>query len=284
MSTLKLENIKHENSTTDNMVMDSDGSVSVTNKLGIGTTTPQTSLHMKGELTIDGGSTEAGPKIYRDYGSAPDIRFFTHGGTKDNPTTKASGQNAGQIHFHGHDGTDYQLRASMEVLIDGAVSAGNVPMRIQFLTGNSGTRSVALKIDNNGNVTKPRQPAFYAGGGSAGAQTNGAIITAWSEFHDATNSHSNGRFTAPVSGFYAVSMGIRSQGTGANAGTMYAQVWKNSSGAQGLSAIEVYPGMSTEHHRGGGYIYLNANDYIEIYAGSNVHIDNSDHFAVTLLS
>ena len=39
MSTLKLENIKHENSSTNNMVMNSDGSVSVTGDLAVDTNT-----------------------------------------------------------------------------------------------------------------------------------------------------------------------------------------------------------------------------------------------------
>ena len=137
-----------------------------------------------------------------------------------------------------------------------------------------------VNIDSSGRVTMPSQPAFYASGGGGGI-TNGTIITNWVEKHDASNNHTNGRFTAPVAGYYAVSMGVRSIN---GSSTIYAQIHVNGGGALGLSAIEVKPSMATEHHRGGGYYYLNANDYVEVYAGSNVHTDGSDHFAVTLLS
>ena len=52
MSTLKLENIKHENSSTNNMVMDSDGSVSTTGNASVGGT-----LGVTGAVTASSGLT-----------------------------------------------------------------------------------------------------------------------------------------------------------------------------------------------------------------------------------
>tara|TARA_X000001036_G_scaffold371505_1_gene358564 strand:+ start:1026 stop:1661 length:636 start_codon:yes stop_codon:yes gene_type:complete len=55
MSTLKLENIKHENSSTNNMVMNSNGSVSVTNNATVGGT-----LGITGATTASGTLTSTG--------------------------------------------------------------------------------------------------------------------------------------------------------------------------------------------------------------------------------
>ena len=55
MSTLKLENIKHENSSTNNMVMNSNGAVSVTNNATVGGT-----LGITGATTASGTLTSTG--------------------------------------------------------------------------------------------------------------------------------------------------------------------------------------------------------------------------------
>ena len=44
MSTLKLENIKHENSSSNNLVLDSDGNVTINGNVGIGTSSPSDKL------------------------------------------------------------------------------------------------------------------------------------------------------------------------------------------------------------------------------------------------
>jgi hypothetical protein len=223
---------------------------------------------------------EVGPHTYRSGNSGNDFRFFSTNGTFSSPTAKTNGSAVGQIHWHGYDGGAYRQMASIEVKVDGAPSTGYVPMRMELKTGGS-SKQTAISMSKDGYVNKPSQPYFYAGGASSGAQTNGAVITGWSEFTDNDNNHSNGRFTAPIDGFYHISFGVRSQNASSY---IYAQVRKNGAGAAGISAIEVQPGMATEHHTGGGYLYLSKNDYIEIYAGNNTHIDNSDHFAVVLVA
>ena len=55
MSTLKLENIKHESSSTNNMVMASNGSVSVTGNISVGGTLTNTGL-----ITASGGVAVGG--------------------------------------------------------------------------------------------------------------------------------------------------------------------------------------------------------------------------------
>ena len=154
---------------------------------------------------------------------------------------------------------------------------GGLKMRVR--QHNNPTMLTGISINSNGHVTTPNQPALNCRG-NGGAQTSGAVITSWIEVTDRANNHSNGRFTAPTAGFYLVTYGIRSQNSSS---TMYAQLWKNGAGYAGASAIETLPGMNTEHHMGGTQLYLNQNDYIELYAGNNVWIDGSDHFSVSLI-
>ena len=102
MATLKLENIKHENSSTNNMVMDSDGSVSITNKMGIGTSTPDYALTVEGTshprvrinstdntasglfMHVSNGGSQTGSATVRVDGSG---NYSVYNGTSSSPLT-----------------------------------------------------------------------------------------------------------------------------------------------------------------------------------------------------
>jgi hypothetical protein len=71
-------------------------------------------------------------------------------GTYDIPTTVFNGDELGRIVSAGHDGTGFVLSSSVEIVVDGAVSAGIIPSRIDISTSNStGTRAVKASIKSS---------------------------------------------------------------------------------------------------------------------------------------
>jgi hypothetical protein len=120
---------------------DEDGNV------GIGTTDPETKLHVVGLLQMK-SSTEGGPHVYRDNDNAPDIRLYSTKGTFASPTAKSEEGLLGQIHWAGYDGTSYTTGANIYGVVDGSVSTGVMPTRIEFRT-NANPR---LIVKYNGNV------------------------------------------------------------------------------------------------------------------------------------
>ena len=135
--------VRAKNNTT-RMVVTGGGHV------GIGTTSPTSPLHVSGQTRLE-SSGEAGPHTYRDGNSGNDIRFFSTNGTLANPTAKTNGSAVGQIHFHGHDGTAYEQRASIIATVDSTPSTGNMPMRLTFMTGTT-SNVERMRIDSLGNV------------------------------------------------------------------------------------------------------------------------------------
>ena len=135
--------VRAKNNTT-RMVVTGGGHV------GIGTTSPTSPLHVSGQTRLE-SSGEAGPHTYRDGNSGNDIRFFSTNGTLANPTAKTNGSAVGQIHFHGHDGTAYEQRASIVATVDSTPSTGNMPMRLTFMTGTT-SNAERMRIDSLGNV------------------------------------------------------------------------------------------------------------------------------------
>jgi|13_taG_2_1085334.scaffolds.fasta_scaffold18179_2 hypothetical protein len=118
--------------------------------VGIGASNPVSKLHVSGQTRLE-SSGEAGPHTYRDGNSGNDIRFFSTNGTLANPTAKTNGSAVGQIHFHGHDGTAYEQRASIMATVDSTPSTGNLPMRLTFWTGRQSNQE-RMRIDSLGNV------------------------------------------------------------------------------------------------------------------------------------
>jgi|9_EtaG_2_1085328.scaffolds.fasta_scaffold06643_4 hypothetical protein len=122
----------------------------------------------------------------------------------------------GNIHFG--NSTDTSL-ASIRATADGATDAG----KLEFNTEKTGAAiEVAMKIDSNGNVTKPLHPVFKVGlSGTASTNASANTDIVWNESSGSyaflnggvTLNTSNGRVTVPVAGKYWVSVKLRSEGT-----------------------------------------------------------------------
>jgi hypothetical protein len=124
---------------------------SANDRVGIGTTDPETKLHVVGLLQMR-SSTEGGPHVYRDNDNAPDIRLYSTAGTFASPTAKANGGLVGQIHWAGYDGSAYVTGAQIWGVIDGAVNTGTMPTRLEFKTTTTSGPMERMVIKANGNV------------------------------------------------------------------------------------------------------------------------------------
>lgn len=142
--------------------------------------------------------------------------------------------------------------------------------------GSSGTER--FRIDANGRVTMPYQPAFLAKKSSQQTLASSTKVTFADQDVDKSNNYdtSNSRFTAPVNGTYAFSINLRLGVEGKIRVATFA-IRKNGSNvyARGFGI-----GGINDYDSGGGYdhpyvtgtvlLTLSANDYIELWTGSEI--------------
>ena len=83
---------------------------------------------------------------------ARNFQFSRSRGTTTVPLVVNNGDDIADITFAGHDGANFQIRAAISVVTDGAISAGVVPTKIEFLTGTTAT-GVAVSIGSNRQTT-----------------------------------------------------------------------------------------------------------------------------------
>ncbi len=137
-------------------------------KVGVNTTAPAAPF----ELHVDGGATsatlissddlvitkESGPPsfagIVASAGAADRMVFkgTKARGTLAAPTAAASGDSVFSLLGAVYDGAITRGTASIEMRVDGAVSSGVAPQRIEFLTGTAATRSERMRITAAGDV------------------------------------------------------------------------------------------------------------------------------------
>jgi hypothetical protein len=87
--------------------------------------------------------------------STPDARNFQFSRSRGNTATPLvvnTGDDIVDIAFSAYDGANFQVRAAIAATVDGAVSAGVVPTKIDFLTGTTAT-GVAVSIGSNRQTT-----------------------------------------------------------------------------------------------------------------------------------
>jgi hypothetical protein len=126
-----------------------DGSIS-SNLITIGNDTQD------GRLNLVNNTYAATPLFNsRQSHSTADARNFQFSrsrGTTAIPLVVNTGDDIIDIAFSAYDGANFQVRAAIAAVVDGAVSAGVVPTKIDFLTGTSAT-SVAVSIGSNRQTT-----------------------------------------------------------------------------------------------------------------------------------
>ena len=186
-----------ENLNTTATGIDITGQLTTTGNVGIGTSDPAKRLSV-----VDSSTGEVG-MIIRNSNSA------------------ASGQSAAIVFetSGGTQGDDASSAAKIAAFREGAGTTGS----LRFYTTNAGVSGERLRIDSAGRVTMPYQPCFQTGFGSTVFPANQVVNTV--TFLGSTVgtlglsgvttfdvgggiNTSNGRYTAPVSGKYFMSITI----------------------------------------------------------------------------
>ncbi|WP_291121140.1 beta strand repeat-containing protein [Empedobacter sp. UBA7248] len=136
--------------------------------IGIRSMSPATALDITGAM----GTTDDNVSI-RSIGAsgsqAGGIGFERSRGTLTAPATVATGDNLGSLTFSGNDGTNQNIGARIDGVVNGAVSTGVVPTDLTFTTGTA-TNAIRerMRITSNGRVgigtTTPSQSLDVAAG------------------------------------------------------------------------------------------------------------------------
>ena len=195
------------------------------NRVGIGTTSPDGGLHVKG---------------VSDHGKI----IVEHGGT-------SGSTNHNFISFHNHAGNTVAEIQSEE-------NATN-QSALLFKTGGTTTN---MTISKDGQITKPNQPAFHAGLNSAA--NSGSYVDDF-VLHADTGNHFNastGIFTAPVAGKYFFSAFFM---TNNSANTIDFSLHVNNTDYHYLVPYQGGGSLANYNHAGGSCIVaLSANDTVRI--------------------
>ncbi len=228
------------------------------------------------------GSEHAGIGIHRNSNShgAPAIQLSASRGTSAGSNTIVqNGDYLGMISFKGTDGSGLANGAFITGIVDGTPGNNDMPARLGFWTSADGSESPTerLRIDKDGNVTKPTNAMFKAG------MTDSDVLTSsgWHKISYNTTSGnffnvgghfstSNHRFTAPVNGYYQ--FGCNQRFDSGNGNYFRLVFRKNGSGDS------LYPHGHAIYRDNDGFdyvsltitslIYLAANDYVEAWAYS----------------
>lgn len=84
-------------------------------------------------------------------GEGPELQLRASNGTAGTPTASANTDNLGDIVFFGYDGNSYESAALIRCLVDGTVSDGVVPSKIQFLVEDAaGAKAVPMQVTQTG--------------------------------------------------------------------------------------------------------------------------------------
>jgi len=129
----------------------------ITNTVGIGTTTPAYPFHIYNTTTRStnsGSYADFGLESYNNTGWQGSHLYFGRArGTATAPLATISGDYLGWLDFYGHDGTSFQRSGQIVLVAYGAPSSGIVPGALLFnLAGSDGVNAERMRITGAGNV------------------------------------------------------------------------------------------------------------------------------------
>ncbi len=165
----------------------------VNNRLGMGNANPSAALHIDTVgTTIDAGLVNANDAVYvtdnlsmsmlstsNTTSNSSIIRGVRSRGDQAVPTAVGSLDRTLAIVGSGYDGGTLRDTAYIAFNVDGAVSASNVPQRIDFATGTTTSAAVRMAIDSTGHVnlkltgTEALPTLSFGGSENTGLYTTG---------------------------------------------------------------------------------------------------------------
>jgi len=129
---------------------------------------------------VNSNSTIVATALTNTANEGPGITFARYRGTVSSPVVVDSEDRMGQFTFIGWDGAARQASSAILSFVDGAVSSGVLPSRIDFQTGTTGAgRATRLSIKNNGNIliNTTTDAGYKLDVSGSGRFTNGLTVT-----------------------------------------------------------------------------------------------------------
>lgn len=227
-------------------------------KVGIGTTSPSYKFQVEGgNVSFNNGTADTVLNLETDSGGTYDVRFNMGSGQNDIANEGHQiwyNNSTGDTHFN-NTWTGGKIRFHTATQTDKVAPGTNERMT----------------IDENGCITKPYQPGFRAvlqndwnSINSSSQKVTGFAIAGYGAYQ-VGNNFSSDRFTAPVTGQYYFSItSLFSQSQGYWSRLYF---YKNGNNVAEFLRGDSY---SSDWHEvaGNALIYLNAGDYVEIYANA----------------
>jgi hypothetical protein len=127
------------------------GNTTTMDKVGIGTASPQVSLHVATESAASprGMILQAALSTV----NSPMLVFRKSRGTLATPTIVQNGDGLGTMYSEGWDGSTYlRSGASIKFVAVGTVATNSIPTDVVFYTGNTGNGNEILRLTSAGNV------------------------------------------------------------------------------------------------------------------------------------
>ena len=237
----------------------------------IGSSNESNNIRLGNDIGIVGTTAYTGMSITNYPGTnashAGLFDFNRSRGTSDQSMTAVTASDKlGEIIFRGSNGSAFADAATLRAFAD-TVSGSNVNGRFEISTGLSDSMNVAISVNKDGYVTKPRNPVFHAFGGPSNVAVNTDIVFGQERFDVGGGYNtSTGEYTAPATGYYHFYAQVYRQATSND--SWWGFYYDSGSGYAQISEARLETDYLSDSGR--GYATLQSSIYYYMTAGQKI--------------